>query len=238
MDSKNHQPPEEGPSLTSVLSASFHSRSPIAEEVIAQDVAACSGDDVSETSDAPEPTLYRRLSGVAYGTARPTVNDLSEDAGVLITGERVQSRDAERALLRDNHILPSESGQRRGESIFSEWYRSVRGRSVESRQAKPDVAAEQPRETSPLLPGAAGHRDEELNQQWNEAVAAGRLRTSFGREAKTIGSYAAPLLLASLLQYSVNVVCIFAVGKIGKMELGAVSRRFQRLIIPYFCFFY
>lgn len=222
MGSRNNQPPEEGPSFTSMLSASFRSRSPIAEEVIAQDVAACIDDDVSETSDVPEPAMYRRPSGVAYGTARPTINDLSDDTGFLTTGERARSRDAERALLRDNHILPSESGQRRRKSKLSQWYGRVWG---EVGQAKPDGAAGAPGETSPLLPGTAAHGDEELNQQWSEAVAAGRVRTSFGREAKTLSSYAAPLLLASLLQYSVNVVCIFAVGKIGKMELGAVSRR-------------
>lgn len=231
MGSENNQSPEEGPSLTTVLSASFRSRSPIAEEVIAQDVAACSDDDVSETSDVPEPAMYRRPSGVAYGTARPTVNDLSDDAGFLTTGERARSRDAERALLRDNHILPSGSGPRRGKSKLSEWYSRLWG---EGGQAKPDGAAEAvPGETSPLLAGAAVHGDEELNQQWNEAVAAGRVRTSFGREVKTIGSYAGPLLLASLLQYSVNVVCIFAVGKIGKMELGAVSRRFPACYFLY-----
>lgn len=206
MGSQNDHPPEEGPTLPSVLSASFRS-SPIAEEVIARDVAACSDDDASESSHAaPEPALYRRPSGVAYGTVRPTVNDLSADAGVLTSGERARSRDAERALLRDNHILPPEGKSR--------W----RGRDggAHGVEGRPD-------ERSSLLAGPV-RDDEEMDQRWSEAVAAGRVRTTWGREAKTISSYAGPLLLASLLQYSVNVVCIFAVGKIGKMELGAVSR--------------
>ncbi|SPN99595.1 related to ethionine resistance protein [Cephalotrichum gorgonifer] len=136
--------------------------------------------------------MYRRPSGVAYGTARPTVNDLTADAAILSATERAQ------------RVFGG--GERKGGGDGG---------------AKP--ARGEPGETSPLLAGGAGLDDEEINQQWNEAVAAGRVRTSWGREVKTIGSYSAPLVVAFLLQYSINVVSIFAVGRIGKMELGAVS---------------
>lgn len=211
---------ERGRGPAPALSTSF-SRSPIVDEAIARDIAACSDDDVvaddsaSETDGVPEPTLYRRPSGVAYGAARPIVNDLSGDAGVLSARERARSRGEERALLRDNHILP-EPPQPRA-SFFSRVYRRVFGGEDGGKPVEE-------REREPLLAGGAAYDDVEVNQQWNEAVAAGRVRTSWGREVKTIGGYAAPLLLALLLQYSVNVVSIFAVGKIGKMELGAVSR--------------
>ena len=214
--------PGEGGRRAAALSTSF-SHSPIVDEAIARDVAACADDDdlladsASESSqDVPEPTLYRRPSGVAYGPARPLVNDLSGDAGVLSAVERVRSRGAERDLLRDNHILPEPP--RPGASFLSRAYRRVFGGG--SGDGKP--AGD--RETEPLLAGGPEYDDVEVNQQWNEAVAAGKGKTSWGREVKTVGGYAAPLLLALLLQYSVNVVCIFAVGKIGKMELGAVSR--------------
>lgn len=199
------------------------SRSPIVNEALARDLAACSSpsspsssvDDSAPEDGVPGPTLYRRPSGVGYGVAFPIVNDLSGDAGVLSARERARSRGAERDLLRDNHILPEVPPP--ATSFFSRVYRRVFGGEADG---KPSGE----REREPLLAGGEGYDDAEMNQQWIEAVAAGRVRTGWGREVKTMGGYAAPLLLALLLQYSVNVVSIFAVGKIGKMELGAVSR--------------
>ncbi|KAI5281245.1 hypothetical protein KEM52_003938, partial [Ascosphaera acerosa] len=52
---------------------------------------------------------------------------------------------------------------------------------------------------------------------------AGKIRTSYAREAKVLASYTAPLILTFLLEYSLTVASIFAVGHIGKVELGAVS---------------
>ncbi|PHH88907.1 hypothetical protein CDD83_6887 [Cordyceps sp. RAO-2017] len=65
--------------------------------------------------------------------------------------------------------------------------------------------------------------DELLEEQWEEAVASGRLRTTWQREAETVVAYSAPLIATFFLQYSINVASIFAVGRIGKVELGAVS---------------
>jgi len=223
-------------SLAAVLSSSFRSRSPIAEEAIARDVAQCHrhhGEEaIDSESEAPVdmlgPTMYRRPSGVAYGPARPVFDDLSVDAPVLTPREMVQSRDAERVLLQDNHILPPTESETK--PVSSWWGRWV---------AKPRKRKEgrEPQETTPLLPGhhhEASYGDEELNQQWNEAVSAGRIRTTWAREARTIGSYAAPLLVAFMLQYSINVVCIFAVGRIGKVELGAVSRTYTKTYTTFF----
>ncbi len=54
-------------------------------------------------------------------------------------------------------------------------------------------------------------------------MAAGQIRTTWQREAKTITEYSRVLIVTFLLQYSINVASIFAVGHIGKLELGAVS---------------
>lgn len=125
-------------------------------------------DSASETTqDAPESTLYRRLSGVAYGAARPKFNDLSADPGFLFASERARSRGAERNLLRDNHIRlepPQPSNSRLYRRIFS-------GSGADGK-----LAGE--REAEPLLAGGVAYDDDEVNQQWNEAVAAGRARTS------------------------------------------------------------
>lgn len=65
--------------------------------------------------------------------------------------------------------------------------------------------------------------DDELDEQWVQAVTEGRIRTTWQREAKTLTQYSAPLIATFFLQYSINVASIFAVGRIGKIELGAVS---------------
>jgi MATE family multidrug resistance protein len=80
-----------------------------------------------------------------------------------------------------------------------------------------------PDETAPLLAGRQRPSRESLNEQWDAAVAAGQIRTTWQREAKTIAVYSRSLVLTFLLQYSLNVTSIFAVGKLGTLELGAVS---------------
>lgn len=84
-----------------------------------------------------------------------------------------------------------------------------------------------PTETSPLLrppesPTRAAAHDH-LNEQWEAAVAAGAIRTTWQREAQTIAVYSRSLIVTFLLQYSISICSIFAVGRIGKLELGAVS---------------
>jgi MATE family multidrug resistance protein len=62
-----------------------------------------------------------------------------------------------------------------------------------------------------------------IHKKWDEAVAAGKINTSWQREAKVLTKSSAPLILTFLLQYSLPVASIFTVGHIGKTELGAVS---------------
>lgn len=246
----------------------FLSSSPLAERYLAEDIAACSDTEDVETLDETRdhehegvPHLsYRRPSGVAYG-GRPVLNpQAGDEAGLSILSplERKQSRDAERSLLRDNHLLPPKHHHHRAEepqpgNAFSRLYRRVFSPAQPTKQRgdeeSPDVVVQPPDERAPLLgarapdgtPGAgetvsssSSVSDEELDEQWVQAVTEGRIRTTWQREAKTLTQYSAPLIATFLLQYSINVASIFAVGRIGKIELGAVSCKSQpcKITIP------
>ncbi|TIC98771.1 putative transporter [Colletotrichum higginsianum] len=229
------------------LSSSFRVGTPQAQEILASDLAECSDDEnddenddaaigsASESESEEGPLFYRRPSGVAFGTSRPVMNPqtyaVEEPPAALTRVEKKQSRDAERSLLRDNHILPPKTPRTDSEPFYRRAYRRLFSTKVPLEppdEETPQIAIRRPTESTPLLSGAAPAPDaeeghEHLNEQWEAAVAAGQLRTTWQREAKTIVQYASPLIVTFMLQYSVNVVAIFAVGRIGTMELGAVS---------------
>ncbi|KFH47821.1 putative transporter-like protein [Hapsidospora chrysogenum ATCC 11550] len=224
------------------LSSSFRSSSPLAEQYLARDLAdySSSDDDVAvddsgsehHPRDASTHFMNRRPSGVAYGGTRPVLNPQIVDDPGLSPLERRQSRDAERSLLRDNHVLPPKRPERkRRHGLASRMYHRIFGtrppaeEDVESRG--PALVVQPPSETSPLLSGgqSTSHDDDDevIDQQWEQAVAEGRIRTTWQRETKTLAQYSGPLVVTFFLQYSINVASIFAVGRIGKAELGAVS---------------
>lgn len=223
------------------------SSSPLAEQALADDIAACSEDGDLEESrdellDQDLPPLghgmYRRPSGVAYGTSRPIFSQQLLDEPILTPLERKQSRDAERSLLRDNRVLPPKhQGQEKSRSLPGRIYHRVFSTRLPPRDDdEGPVVSRQPTERAPLLSDAANgiHADsasgsgDDLEEQWEEAVASGRLRTTWQRETKTVVAYSAPLIATFFLQYSINVASIFAVGRIGKVELGAVSCELPR----------
>lgn len=249
MDSGRPIPSPKMGALSRSASASRRvlSSSPLAEQALADDIAACSDDDGlvpsdDEFLDADLPPLghgmYRRPSGVAYGTSRPVFSQRPIDEPVLTAIERKQSRDAERSLLRDNRVLPPKhQGQEKGRTLPARIYRRLFSTRLPPRDDEEGpIISRQPTERSPLLNGAANrlHPDsasgsgDDLEEQWEEAVASGRLRTTWQRETKTVIAYSAPLIATFFLQYSINVASIFAVGRIGKVELGAVSRESRR----------
>ncbi|GAP86366.1 putative mate efflux family protein [Rosellinia necatrix] len=217
------------------LAASFTVGSPIAQSIIASDLAECSDDEaIDDNSDddlghgpGAGPVLYKQPSGLAFDYRRPSmVNDIVEPA---LTREEIQrSRDAERSLLRDNHLLPPKHAYDGKRGVFSRLYRTIFSTKV--RRPSPDEEVPRlafgPSESSPLLPGTSGSvtpDTEHLNAQWDAAVAHGIIETTWQREARTIGTYAPPLILTFLLQYSINITSIFTVGRLGKLELGAVT---------------
>ncbi|KAJ4995133.1 putative transporter [Colletotrichum sp. SAR 10_66] len=232
--------------FVSQLSSSFRSGTPTAQELLARDLAECSDEEyvdenedavgsASESDEQEGPLFYRRPSGVAFGTSRPVMNPQTvdlEEPPFLTRVEKKQSRDAERSLLRDNHVLPPKHPRPPHEPFYRRAYRRLFSTKVPLEphdEEAPQIVVRRPTESTPLLagvtpaPGAPEDGHEHLNEQWEAAVATGHLRTTWQRESKTIVQYAAPLVVTFMLQYSINVVSIFTVGRIGKMELGAVS---------------
>lgn len=225
-----------GRDLASSLASSFMASSPIAQDILARDIAECSDDDALEgafhesDSDAGSgdgPTLYRQPVGISFGYRRPSLLPEPVDEPVLTRVEKKQSRDAERSLLRDNHILPPKHTVEKEPGLLTQVYKrlfSTKVRKPRDDEEIPRIVV-QPSETSPLLPGGGdeGGEHEYLNEQWDAAVASGKIQTTWQREAKTIATYSRSLIITFLLQYSINIASIFAVGHIGKVELGAVS---------------
>ncbi|RDA88053.1 hypothetical protein CP532_5267 [Ophiocordyceps camponoti-leonardi (nom. inval.)] len=205
---------------------------------VADDIAACS--ESEEDDDFIDDSLalhghgmYRRPSGVAYGTSRPVFNQQIMEEPFLTPIERKQSRNAERSLLRDNRVLPPKHPtQVKSQNLFARIYRRLFSTRVPPAEDDVDERISPlppPTERTSLLHHHHNGADEcladgdELEQQWEEAVASGRLRTTWQRETKTVVAYSAPLVVTFFLQYSISVTSVFAVGRIGKLELGAVS---------------
>ncbi|KAI6785103.1 uncharacterized protein J7T54_006745 [Emericellopsis cladophorae] len=223
-----------------ILSSSFRASSPLAEQYLAADLANCSSDSEeqdgsaidddedddlldSEYHDAQHHFMYRRASGVAYGGTRPVLNIQEEPAPPLTAIEQKISRDAERSILRDNHVLPPKHrNQPQSQNPVARMYRYLFSTKLPVDEEAPVPA--RPRETDPLLGAPTPSTDDNaLDYAWEAAVASGKLKTTWQRETKTLAEYSAPLTITFFLQYSINVASIFAVGRLGKSELGAVS---------------
>jgi len=236
----------------SPFSTSYLSQSPIAQESIARDLADYSEDEVEEpeqdseesSSESETSTLrqnepqhsmassYRRPSFVAFGQTRATITPHGAEATYLTKKEKKQSRDEERSLLRDNHLAPPKHPEPPQRSALNRLYRRI----FSTKRPKTEVDLEdppaaiftaEPSETSALLPNgpqeSARTQHERLNRQWEAAVAAGKIKTTWQREGKTLWRYSSPLVITFILQYSLTVASIFTVGHLGTLELGAVS---------------
>ncbi|KAI0594046.1 mate-domain-containing protein [Biscogniauxia sp. FL1348] len=220
------------------LASSFASGSPIAQEILARDIAEDSEEEVvdadfldetgSDNSSDGGPVLYKQPSGVAYDYRRPSMLPEVMNEPVLTREERKKSRDAERSLLRDNHLIPPKHAPEKRPGFWSVVYRrlfSTKVRKSPGDEEVPRITIE-PSECSPLLANAnlpPALDGERLNAQWEAAVASGAIETTWRRETKTIAVYSRSLIVTFLLQYSINIASIFTVGRIGKIELGAVS---------------
>ena len=222
--------------LAASLSTSFLSKSPLAQELVARDLEECTTDEEDfdpegavaysdSEEDGDTPALYRGPKGIAFGGVRPAYGSQGRNEPVLTPLERHRSRDAERSLLRDNHLLPPKHPTSVHQGALGSLYKRFFSTKVPLSGNEDSVR--RPSETSPLLPGeghGGGAAHEHLNEQWEAAVAAGHIKTTWQREAKTIAIYSRSLTVTFLLQYSISVASIFAVGRIGKLELGAISR--------------
>ena len=184
---------------------------------------------------------YRRPSYTGAGSrATVTPHGLSEVNWTPTKRERAQARRQERSLLRDNNIIPPKHPQKSDELSSSFGRRFSAFLTIPGGDAKvrrpgeaaapegPDGEPAVPTETAPLLgnpelPYGGQDEAENIDKKWEEAVIEGKIQTTWQREAKVIGRYSGPLVLTFLLQYSLTVASIFAVGHLGKTELAAVS---------------
>ncbi|KAK3393398.1 mate-domain-containing protein [Podospora didyma] len=232
------------------LSSSYLSSSPIiAQEILARDLAQCLDDTDGEDVGAEEDVisefddglgthgalLISRPAGIAYGTLRPILAADAPPGTPALTGLKdiVESRNAERSLLRDNHILPPKHARPFDESVWKRLYRRLFSTKVPVPSTDDAFGPPLSRvstkalESTPLLPHEylEPHTptESETQERWDAAVAANILKTTWQREAKTLTQYSRALIVTFLLHYSVTVTSVFTVGRIGRMELGAVS---------------
>ncbi|KAF1839511.1 MATE efflux family protein [Decorospora gaudefroyi] len=188
---------------------------------------------------------YRRPSYVNPGSRctaiipssmpeRSHLSTSSKKHSRLSKKEKESVRDDERSLLRDNNLIPPKHPRTASEGPFDRARSRISISGLRRIGSTPDEesAITSSSERTPLLealgddanqPYGGSDTPKTINKKWNEAVAAGKINTSWQREAKVLTKSSAPLILTFLLQYSLPVASIFTVGHIGKAELGAVS---------------
>lgn len=195
---------------------------------------------------------YRRTSYVTSGPrplfpsaqgldARRAMNEHDREAALA----------EERSLLRDNHLIPPKHPRRDSQTSGKQTgffklpgFVPRKGNHADEETAIADDG-EAPSEITALLGESSepygGVDNEDVNKKWEEAVASGKITTTWQREAVVLARYSRSLILTFLLQYSLTVASIFTVGQfiknfsqrldranltkghIGKVELGAVS---------------
>jgi MATE family multidrug resistance protein len=223
----------------------------IAEEAISRDLASETSEDVIEDDDdddddSESSTLrqysmvnsYRRPSYVNPGARGTAIVSSSvperqflgagswKKHGYISKKEREYVREEERDLLRDNNLLPPKHLSRAGHPGSSSGGGGLVTKlsfpSLRKVRSTPDAESPAITERTTLLPRATDD-EENLTKQWSTAVSAGKIHTTYTREARVLASSSGPLILTFILQYSLPVASIFTVGHIGKAELGAVS---------------
>ena len=186
---------------------------------------------------------YRRPSFTAAGNRAVAAVGLQGSHRHPTKLERHEARKEERSLLRDNNVIPPKHPQKgeASDSIARRLHKKVSSIGVPGGDRKvvrsdegdaayaavngasPDLPPTAPLLGDPELPYGGQDSLETINKRWEEAVAAGKIHTTWQREAKVLSRYSGPLILTFLLQYSLTVASIFTVGHLGKVELGAVS---------------
>jgi MATE family multidrug resistance protein len=254
----NTDPPTGAISEIASQMETLHASAPIAEEAIARDVTdddvpfeeSDSDSDGSSVRQYSMINSYRRPSYVNPGARSSALFSSSVPAfsqspetkkhSYLSRKEREAMRDEERSLLRDNHLLPPKHPRRGSEGLPSERFQrkssSSALRKTRSATVQGEAADDEPSEQTALLGGNPdlpyGGLDtpKTLNRKWDEAVAAGKITTTWQREAKVLTKSSAPLILTFLLQYSLPVASIFTVGHIGKVRIPLYNLYTRRLL--------
>ena len=185
---------------------------------------------------------YRKPNFTNAGSRATTLPGSSTSKRYPTKAERREARREERSLLRDNNVIPPKHPQKgdSSHSISSQLSRrlskvgipggdrKVVGPDEEEALEAAHTVTSNLSETTPLignpeLPYGGHDTPEMLNKKWEEAVAAGDIRTTWQREAKVLSRYAAPLMITFFLQYSLTIASIVTVGHLGIAELGACS---------------
>lgn len=178
---------------------------------------------------------YRRPSHVG-GPGRATIMSplqLPVDGpGFVCEEERAYALQEERSLLRDNDLIPPKHPRHRDSNTSSKVPTFLTSLRRKSSRPSEEVAADPelgPTETTALLgadhtlPYGGQDSPENIDKKWDEAVAAGKIQTSWQREAKVLARYSRSLIITFILQYSLPTTSIFFTGHLGELELGAVS---------------
>lgn len=191
------------------------------------------GTDYSMTGSYQRPSY---LSGHNRSTLLPNLPLSNSDC--LTEEERINVLHEERSLLRDNNIIPPKH-PRRGSvasshrNVFStlkhkasqlihpdeDSLSRTQSNAVEASESTPLISGD----IDPTLPYGGQDSPENIERKWDEAIAAGKIQTTWQRELKVLGKYSRSLIVTFLLQYSLPVTSVFFVGHIGEIELGAVS---------------
>lgn len=225
----------------------------LAEEAIIQDLeednSASEADDTDDSSSGSSTVRqfsminsYRRPSYANPGARSTAITSSSvperknlstswKKHSHLSKREREAVRDEERSLLRDNNLIPSKCHRSGSAGPSNHLSNKLSFSGLRKTKSTPDEEStiDRASERTALLRGAIQSSDEtydtprQIQRTWNQAVAAGKINTSWKRESKVLAKSSGPLMLTFLLQYSLPVASVFTVGHIGKTELGAVS---------------
>lgn len=204
----------------------------IAEEAIARDLeqdnASSSDDDSSSGSDTATQfsmiNSYRRPSWVNPGSRSTAIISSSvpershmstswKKHSHLSKKERELVRNEEKSLLRDNDLLPPKNPRSESNGPFDRLRSDMPILGLRKVKSTPDEesAIESLSERTALLGASAGNPNQPyggldtpkiIKKKWDEAVAAGKINTTWQRETKVLTKTSAPLILTSLLQYS------------------------------------
>jgi MATE family multidrug resistance protein len=177
---------------------------------------------------------YRRASYVATGPRPFFPSTPAPDPRRASTQDREAALAEERSLLRDNQLIPpkhprtTSTASNKPSGLLQKNF--VAGFLPRKGSADGESAIEEgePDENTALLgnpdePYGGVDTPENIDKRWEEAVASGKIKTTWQREAVVLARYSRSLILTFLLQYSLTVTSVFTVGHIGKLELGAVS---------------
>lgn len=185
---------------------------------------------------------YRRPSFIPGGFRPMALPGLTGPDRFATRFERHEAREEERSLLRDNNIIPPKHPVPKESTVsirdFFNRHLPVPGipggdrrvLNADDAEAASAVVSglEANTETTPLLgdptlPYGGLDDPKNLDERWEEAVTAGKIKTSWQREGLVMARFSAPLMVTFVLQYSLTVASIFTLGHKGNIELGAAS---------------